>query len=600
MQARSVKLHLAVVAPARPEASRAPSTGRRVKSNVDDSKRKRMRDPWLIAALGVALVALALRLVGTPFGLPYHFHWDEPTILNRVIRMGSGDLNPHYFWYPSLLMYVGLVAEGALYFVGHLLHVYSSPDAFAAAYFEDSTAVYLLGRVLVAAIGAASVVVCYEVGRRFFSKPIGLIGAALLAVAPIHVSSSHFFVTDVPMTFFVLLAYVFLWNVYSRGARRDYVLAACMIGLGIATKYMPALLLASLVIAHMGRHRRLSGTWLPVRQKKMLLAAIGLAGATFFLASPFVVIDWHTALHDYASLTAQKTAQGCQDCSLNFLPYIAGALPWSVGLLTYVGALAGLASIAWARSQRRVELALFSSFPLLLFVVVGAGRQPLARYLVPLAPFLALAAAAVIVWMAKAAAARLPRLWPGLSRRLPNLAVPAAAALTLAALLPSAFVSARYDVYLTHEDPRAQAAAWFNAHVPAGSIITIQPIQDRYFLTAPVMTESELTTIKNYIPASKQSLRDKVDSYFRARQVYPDVPFVYDLNKLRAQGVRYVILSSAHYHNVDPAIEDPFYADLDRSGHVIAKFVPAQQLPDADLYPVSMPAITVYELPPTG
>jgi len=588
----------AVAAPSAPAAAKTTSTERDVQPDARPG-RKRTGDRWLGAVVGVALIALALRLVGTQFGLPYHFHWDEPTLLNRVIRMGgSGDLNPHYFWYPSLLMYVGLAAEGALYFAGHLLHVYPSPDAFALAYFEDSTPVYLLGRVLVAVIGAASVVLCYLVGRRFFSSAVGFIGALLLATAPLHVSSSHFFTTDVPMTFLVLLAYVFLWDVYSRGARRDYILAGCVIGLGAATKYLPALLLVSLVAAHLARHRRLTGKWLPAPRMAMLLAAIALAGATFFVASPFVVLDWQTALHDYAGLTAQKSAQGCQGCSPSFLPYITRELPWGVGLATYVLALGGLASIAWARSTRRVELLLFSSFPLLLFAAVGSGREPLARYLVPLAPFLALAAAAVIVWMGGNAAAQMPRLWPALGRRLPTVSL--TAALTLLALLPAAFVSARYDLYLTRQDPRTQAAAWFNTHVPAGSVVAIQPIADRYFLTAPVMTESQLSTLIEYIPASKPGLRDDLSRYYRSGHVYPDVPFIYDLAQMRSEGVRYVILSSAHYHNVDPAIEDPFYADLKRSGRLVATFEPVEQLPDATFYPVYSPTITIYEVPPAG
>lgn len=553
--------------------------------------RFQIRDRWLVAVIGLAVLALALRLAGISFGLPYHYHWDEPTILNRVIRMGSGDLNPHYFWYPSLLMYVGLVGEGALYVVGHALHIYRSPDAFAAAYFESSTAVYLLGRVLVATAGAAIVVLTYLVGRRFFTTRVAVVAALLVAVAPIQVASSHFFTTDVPMTFFVLLAYLFLWNVYTKGRRKDYLLAGAAIGLGIATKYLPALLIVSLLLAHEARVRRESGRWRLTLNWQLPVLGTVVAGLAFFAASPFVFLDWRTALHDYGLLTAQKTARGCVDCSPSFLPYITDALPWSVGWPVYVAGLAGLGSLFWQRMQRRLELILLWSFPILLFVVVGAGKQPLARYLVPLAPFLALAAADLFWRVGEAVSARVS------SRRI-GLAV--TGALTLVALIPAAFVSVRYDSYLSHRDPRTDAAAWFTSHVPSGTTIAVQPLQDRYFLTAPIITESQLATIEGYVPPSKQHLRQTLDDYYRSRPLYPDVKFVYDVSTLRADGVRYVVLTSAAYHNVDPAMEDPFYADLAKQGRVAAVFAPPVDLPDADLYPVHMPTITVYELPPNG
>ena len=538
----------------------------------------------------LAVGALALRLVGISFGLPYHYHWDEPTLMNRVMRMGGGDLNPHYFWYPSLLMYAGLLLEGMVYAAGHALGAYHSPDSFAAAYFESSTTVYLAGRVLVAVTGAATVVLTFLVGRRFFSTPVALAGAAMLAVAPIQVASSHFFTTDVPMTFFVLAAYLALWGVYIRGRRRDYVAAGVLIGLGVATKYLPGLLLGSLLIAHLGGVRRRTGEWRWSAGAGNMALGVAVAGVAFFAASPFVFLDWRTALHDYSLLSAQKTAQGCVDCSPSFLPYVTVALPWSVGIATYVAGLAGLVSAFWQKPGRRIELALFWSFPVLLFIVVGSGRQPLARYLVPLAPFLALAAADVF-WRAGRSVAA--------SFRLPGARIAFPAAFVLVAILPAAFASARYDAYLLQPDPRTAAASWFAANVPSGTTIAVQPIQDRYFLTAPIMTDSQLATLEGYIPTSKASLRASVDSYFRSRVVYPDVPFVYDLDKLRGEGVRYVVLSSAHYHNVDPAIEDPFYAQLASVGHVAAQFTPRMQIPDAGLYPVFQPTITIYEVPPT-
>ena len=547
----------------------------------------RLRNP-LVWVGCLAVAALVLRVVGISFGLPYHYHWDEPTLLNRVIRMGSGDLNPHYFWYPSLLMYVGLLLEGMLYLGGHAVGVYQSPDAFAAAYFENSTGVYLAARILVATIGVLTVVLTFVVGRRFFSTPVALAGAALLAVAPIQVASSHFFTTDVPMTCFVLAAYVMLWNVYTKARRRDYVMAGVLIGLGVATKYLPGLLLASLLIAHLGGVRRRTGTWRPTLDAGDFALGVAAAGAAFFVASPFVFLDWGTALHDYSLLSAQKTAQGCVDCPPSFLSYVTAALPWSVGPVAYVVGLAGLVSAFWQTPSRRIELALFWSFPVLLFVVVGSGRQPLARYLVPLAPFLALAAADVF-WRAGESLAR--------SFRVPQVQLGAAALFVLVAIVPAAIVSARYDAYLTQPDPRTAAAAWFAANVPAGTTIAVQPIQERYFLTAPIMTESQLAALEAYIPTSKTSLRRSVDDYFRSRVVYPDVPFVYDLNALRAGGVRYIVLSSAHFHNVDPAIEDPFYAQLASVGRVAAQFSPRMELPDPGLYPVYQPTITIYEVP---
>src|SRR5215813_6112489 len=134
---------------------------------------------WLVAVLGATGLGLTLRVVGLADGLPYHFHWDEPTIMNRVIRMGGGDLNPHFFYYPTLLMYALLVANGLLYAVGHVLHVWPSTNDFAVSYLTDSTASYVVGRALVATLGSATVLLTYVVGRRFVSPAAGAIGAVL-------------------------------------------------------------------------------------------------------------------------------------------------------------------------------------------------------------------------------------------------------------------------------------------------------------------------------------------------------------------------------------------------------------------------------------
>jgi hypothetical protein len=78
--------------------------------------------------------------------------------------------------------------------------------------------------------------------------------------------------------------------------------------------------------------------------------------------------------------------------------------------------------------------------------------------------------------------------------------------------------------------------------------------------------------------------------------VYHEAAFVYDLRQLRAEGVRYVVISSAHYHNAGSPNEDRLYADLAAQAHSVKRFTPPVSLPDADNYPTAMPVITVYEL----
>jgi MFS family permease len=565
---------------------------------VGEKLRGILADRWLMGALAISVVALVLRLVGAAFGLPDRYHWDEPTILNRSMRMGSGDLNPHFFYYPGLTFYTMFACEIVLYAFGRLLGMYSSTDSFAVAYFTDPTNFYLIGRALGAFIGAATCLLTFLIGRRVFGSVVGLLGAGLVAVSLVSVANGHFITNDVPMAFYALLAYIFIWQVYTRGRTQDYVLAAIMIGIGVATKYLPLVLLVSLALAHLLRLRRERGRWhWEWSDLKPLALASGVIIITFFVFSPFSFLDWRNALRDYIVQGQLSSAAGNTTVPLNFVPYISSTLPWSIGWPAYLAAVGGFVAIARARGMRRWELLLFSSFPVLFFLMIGSARQPWGRWLVTLQPFLALSAAAVAWWIAQQA----PNWW---RRFLPRAQVHdtlvqagAFGVLAVCLLAPSTIGSLRYDHVLTQVDPRTQAVTWFSEHVPTTTTIAVQPLFDRYFFNAPIMTTSQLASLEDDIPANKTTVRLLVDNHYRARPLYPDVPFVYDLAALRAHGARYVVLSSAIMYNTgDRAAEERFYADLRARARLVAKFQPASDLPDADNFPVSSPTILIYDI----
>jgi hypothetical protein len=106
--------------------------------------------PIGLALLGCLVLGFALRVWGVRFGLPQLYYWDEPTVVNRAMRFGTGDLNPHYFYYPALYMYVLFAATGVFFVAGRATGAFGSATDFAKTYFVEPTGVYMAARVTTA------------------------------------------------------------------------------------------------------------------------------------------------------------------------------------------------------------------------------------------------------------------------------------------------------------------------------------------------------------------------------------------------------------------------------------------------------------------
>ena len=89
----------------------------------------------------------------------------------------GGGLDPHWFDYPSLLLY--------------LLAPFQS--------FEGSPS-YLAGRLVVLVLALGAVAAAWWLGSRAYGGPAGAVAAALVAVETTEVAYSRMAVTDVPLT----------------------------------------------------------------------------------------------------------------------------------------------------------------------------------------------------------------------------------------------------------------------------------------------------------------------------------------------------------------------------------------------------------------
>ncbi len=527
----------------------------------------RRPDRTTLALAGVLLGALALRLWGIRYGLPFSYNGDEERhFVPLAVRFFDDGLNPGYFLNPpgyTELLYVLYAAW------------FRGGGAVAHAYASDPTELFVLARVAVALLGVVAVWLLHLVGARLFDRRVGLLAAAIGAVAFLPVFYGHLALNDVPATAPATLALLGTALVLRGGGTRAVLLGGLGAGLAAGTKYTAGIVLLPLLtaIALEARERRepfvraVAGP---------LAAAAGGAVAGFLLANPYALLDF-PAFRDGVS-RQRRLASGDELAKLgltqpNGVVYYLWTFTWGVGWVPALAALAG--ALRLLLRDRRLALVLLPA-PLLYVLFMGLQERYFGRWLLPVLPIAILVAAYAGTALVRAIAARAPRL-----------ALPAAA-LVAAALLAQGLVhSLHVDRVLARADTRADARAWLLAHVPAGAKVVVEPFVPERWLSDPDAAHparpsgrrwrvwnaarSDVDDLGRPLPAGRTRFV-KVDKYERTLR-----PALID--RYEARGFCWVVTGS---HQYDRAFAQPreapqaiaYYAALDARGDVAARFSP--------------------------
>jgi 4-amino-4-deoxy-L-arabinose transferase-like glycosyltransferase len=295
-----------------------------------------------VALAAIVAAAAALRLVGVSYAHPFAlFSPDEQSIVPRAWHMThGGGLDPHWFDYPTLLMY--------------LIAPFQAWEAHPS---------YLAARLVVIALAGGAVGASWWLGDRAFGPPAGVVAAALVAVDTTHIAYSRMAVTDVPLTFGVAASLALLVS-----GRIE--LGGLVVGLATSFKYPGIFLLVPLAVAG-------------YRQPRRLAIGIAAAAAAFSATSPFFVLHFGSALSD--AYHVQKLArQGWLGFEHDHIAPIAflDRLWEGLGPALLVCCL-GLV-VALAR-RGRVDLIL-GSFVVVYFLDLCTLGAHFDRYVLPLLP----------------------------------------------------------------------------------------------------------------------------------------------------------------------------------------------------------------------
>ncbi len=426
--------------------------------------------------LGIAsvlFIAVGARIYGIDFGLPYVAHPDEPVNYNVVIAMlNRGDLNPHFFNYPSLPLYAYLILANLISIMGQIGGFYDSAQdihtiemlAMGVGRIPDP-GVFLSMRGLTALVGSATVWLVYLCARNLDSDNershrVGLVAAFLAAVSPTLVSNSRDITPDAWGVFFILLALWACLKVANAGGGRHYVAVGAAVGLAAASKYAGGLVGIVLPVAHIVHQR---GAGMPWRAgffvSPRVIGAGVLSLAVFLAAVPYAILDVDAFLRGMLGEMAHY-GRGHPGMEGDTLRYYAGLLAFVEGPATLIAA----AAIVYGLARRSASMVILVVFPLVYLALILPLPVRNARTLMPILPFLFLLAADLVVRVADMAA----RAKPVLASRgaLAGLCV-------LLALLPVMQTLRAANAELA-ERPSDVARQWIDDNLPSGSRVLIE------------------------------------------------------------------------------------------------------------------------------
>jgi YYY domain-containing protein len=478
---------------------------------------------WLL--LLILVVGAYLRLSHVNWDQGTHIHPDErfltmvedalqlPQSLGQFFDSTSSPMNPYnhnygFFVYGTLPIFiVRVVAEVANKFNQAVRIWTTAPDMPLALIGYGG--VHFVGRVLSGLFDLAGVGLIFVIGRRLYSRRVGLLAAALLAFAVLPLQQSHFFTVDTFGTFFSLLTFYFAVRVVQGGQEEHpgggwgaYVALGASLGASIACRINLAplagiALLAAAVRAWDDWHRHGSGddAWLSTLVQATLfrlLIMVIVALAVFRIAQPYAfggksLLDfslsqqWRDNMREVSELIrgARDYPPGHQWASRTpFVFPLVNMVVWGMGLPLGVTAWTGWVVAAWQVLRGLTIKPAPQSVRAHLLPVVWIGGMFLwqgmqyvqsMRYLLPLYPILCMMAA----WLLWCLVDEARSWWMQVGTRLPLSRYCYWATYGLMAFVLVATMLWGWGFLAIYRRPlsRITASEWIYANIPPGSVI---------------------------------------------------------------------------------------------------------------------------------
>lgn len=449
----------------------------------------------------ILLLALFIRLYGIRWGLPdnehfYSYYPDEYNVIHTLQTINISKFNftpPFPMWNPTFYyLLVGAITKFAGILGGLTL---TSSKQFYLFNPGEYAKIYLIGRLISAALGVLTVFFIYLIGKKFYSEKTGLGAAAVFAVIPLNVVSSHYMEPAASVTFWITAAMFFSLNIIASGEIKWYLLAGISCGFAAGSKYTAMPFVAIVTLAHILRKDI-------ILNRKIFLFYL-ITVLIFILGTPYSVLDF-AAFKNNMLPFFERSTKGVAADSVNWFYPINTLLYCGLGLPVLVLSLCG---VAFALIKRQKWDLLLLSWVLFYYYIQAQAGFKIIRYQNEYAPFLVILAVRFIFQM---------------KDYIYKILFPATLVITF-------IYSLSYTHVMTEPTAQDKSSKWIKSNIKEGSKIAV--IRKPYYYSPPVIN-MKYFALSRY---SENPVYNKPD--------YKIVDIDYDYRKLEKEKPDYIVTS---------------------------------------------------------
>lgn len=446
----------------------------------------RLRKHKVIILLSVILLfGFYLRTFNINWDSNYSFHPDERAIALFTIPLKiplttqgffstQSSFNPHFFAYGNFPIYLLYFCVSAVKHLDPTIGYYGK--------------INLLGRFLSSLADTGTILVLFLLGKKIFSKNVGLLASLFYAIAVLPIQLSHFYAVDTLLSFFMILTLYLIVHILIRPSYKKSILLGAIFGLALATKISALSLIPiiSLGVFLMVVKKFHSSEKKKIQVKKLLkafichLALVALFSIiVFFVTQPYALID-------FGEFVKQTQAQSQMTKSAFTFPYTlqyVGIIPyyyelqqvflWGYGpiltILSLFGFILLVNNIFRSKGGKNFSSIIITSYFLIYFLLVGSFKVGWMRYMLPLYPILAIFSA---IFVNDYLRPQLEKHVHKKSRVLVDKLV-----LIFLLLLPLLWTFSFISIY-QKKNTRIIATEWIHSHIPAGSVLAVEHWDD--------------------------------------------------------------------------------------------------------------------------